>query len=324
MWRQSLRRRRVLDPSVIQGSSTAMTSASSASLTVRCLLTTTFRHRVRMATSPQNQHYHESQFQTYVQLSQSQQPSSLVSFYRYPNIRYTRIINGRSIQNNVHDHPTTFRATPIAGVDAQITKYTNQHRFLVTSTENDDGQVKNEASSSPSNSTADTSTEVSESDPSVQSLSSSSSSLSDIPGSKSGGKKLAIIFTCTVCGTRSAKQFTEHSYNHGVVIVQCPGCKNRHLIADNLGFFADPDELDDDQNNIGSNNIQNEKSRGWNIQKALERMGENVQVINNDNVLELCLEDVVLGKSSTKTLDDAAAAASTAVSAPTFTSEETK
>ena len=123
------------------------------------------------------------------------------------------------------------------------------------------------------------------------SSSSSPSSFSDIPGSQTGGKKLAIIFTCNVCETRSAKQFTEHAYNNGVVIVQCPGCQNRHLIADNLGFFADPDELSDDKDE--------RTDRGWNIQKALERMGENVQVVNNDNVLELCLEDVVLGKSAT-------------------------
>lgn len=84
---------------------------------------------------------------------------------------------------------------------------------------------------------------------------------------------MAIVFTCTVCGTRSAKQFTEQAYNHGVVIVQCPGCNNRHLIADNLGFFSDEDE-------------------GWNIEKAMAKLGENVQVANNDNVLELSLEDI--------------------------------
>ncbi|CAJ1958462.1 unnamed protein product [Cylindrotheca closterium] len=96
---------------------------------------------------------------------------------------------------------------------------------------------------------------------------------SGIPGAQKGGKKLAIIYTCNVCGTRSAKQFTENAYNNGVVIVQCPGCNNRHLIADNLGYFSDDDA-------------------GWNIEKAMERIGGNVRVVNNDNVLELSVEDV--------------------------------
>jgi len=94
-----------------------------------------------------------------------------------------------------------------------------------------------------------------------------------IPGAQRGKKKLAIIYTCAICGTRSAKQFTENAYNNGVVIVQCPGCNNRHLIADNLGFFSS-------------------EEGGWNIEKSMKRMGENVQAVNNDNVLELSIDDV--------------------------------
>jgi protein import protein ZIM17 len=94
-----------------------------------------------------------------------------------------------------------------------------------------------------------------------------------IPGAQKGGRKLAIVFTCTVCDTRSIKQFTENAYNNGVVIVQCPGCQNRHLIADNLSFFEDG-------------------KGGWNIEKALSEMGENVKVVNNDNVMELSVEDL--------------------------------
>ena len=94
-----------------------------------------------------------------------------------------------------------------------------------------------------------------------------------IPGAQKGGRKLAIVYTCTICETRSVKQFTEHAYNNGVVIVQCPGCQNRHLIADNLGFFEDAEG-------------------GWNIEKALSEIGENVQMVNNDNVLELSVEDI--------------------------------
>ncbi|PWN38301.1 zf-DNL-domain-containing protein, partial [Meira miltonrushii] len=53
--------------------------------------------------------------------------------------------------------------------------------------------------------------------------------------------KLALTFTCTAneCGHRSTHQFTKRSYEKGIVLVQCPSCKNRHLIADHLGWFTD-------------------------------------------------------------------------------------
>ena len=70
--------------------------------------------------------------------------------------------------------------------------------------------------------------------------------------------KLSMTFTCTVekCGERSTHQFTKRAYERGIVLVQCPGCKNRyakpshsldvlthelsrHLIADHLGWFKD-------------------------------------------------------------------------------------
>lgn len=57
--------------------------------------------------------------------------------------------------------------------------------------------------------------------------------LGDIPS------RLKIIYTCNVCQTRSSKEFSKQSYMEGVVLVRCPGCKRLHLIADNLGWFAD-------------------------------------------------------------------------------------
>jgi protein import protein ZIM17 len=104
-------------------------------------------------------------------------------------------------------------------------------------------------------------------------------SFTNLPGTggKSGQKQLAIIFTCTVCDTRSAKQFTEQAYRNGVVLVRCPGCQNLHLIADRLGVFED----------------QGADGKGWDIEKAMANMGDNVKAVNNDNVLELTVEDVV-------------------------------
>ncbi|KAL0572424.1 hypothetical protein V5O48_009542 [Marasmius crinis-equi] len=56
--------------------------------------------------------------------------------------------------------------------------------------------------------------------------------------------KLSMTFTCTVegCGTRSSHEFTKRSYEKGIVLVQCPGCHNRHLIADHLGWFKESTE----------------------------------------------------------------------------------
>lgn len=93
-----------------------------------------------------------------------------------------------------------------------------------------------------------------------------------IPGAQQGGKKMAIVFTCKVCNTRSAKQFTEQAYKHGVVIVKCPGCSNQHLIADRLGFFEDD---------------------SWDIETAMKNVGEKFTAVTNENVLELTMRDLL-------------------------------
>ena len=43
--------------------------------------------------------------------------------------------------------------------------------------------------------------------------------------------RLSLTFTCTVpdCGTRSTHQFSKRSYTSGIVLVECPGCKNRYV-----------------------------------------------------------------------------------------------
>lgn len=72
--------------------------------------------------------------------------------------------------------------------------------------------------------------------------------------------KMQIIFTCTVCNTRNNRQFSKVSYEKGIVIVECDGCGNNHLIADNLGWFPD----------IGCKNIE----------EILAAKGENVKRMN--------------------------------------------
>lgn len=56
----------------------------------------------------------------------------------------------------------------------------------------------------------------------------------------SNGKgELLIEFTCNVCDERSAHNMSKQAYEHGTVLIQCPKCRSRHLIADHLGFIRD-------------------------------------------------------------------------------------
>jgi len=48
-----------------------------------------------------------------------------------------------------------------------------------------------------------------------------------------------MTFTCKKCTTRSSHRISKQGYHHGTVLIACPGCKNRHLIADHLKIFSD-------------------------------------------------------------------------------------
>ncbi|KAI5121862.1 hypothetical protein M0805_001070 [Coniferiporia weirii] len=61
--------------------------------------------------------------------------------------------------------------------------------------------------------------------------------------------RLQLTFTCAVtdCSERSSHEFTKRAYERGIVIVTCPKCKNKHLIADHLDWFNTTDGTGDGQ-----------------------------------------------------------------------------
>lgn len=68
--------------------------------------------------------------------------------------------------------------------------------------------------------------------------SSESTSGTPLPLGKLEGRFL-LVFTCKKCDTRNTKTISKIAYTKGVVIVECEGCQNNHLIADNFGWFSD-------------------------------------------------------------------------------------
>ncbi|BDA40932.1 probable DNL-type zinc finger protein at C-terminar half [Coccomyxa sp. Obi] len=98
-----------------------------------------------------------------------------------------------------------------------------------------------------------------------------SSKAEEPAAASSSGKDMLAVFTCTKCDTRSVKPFSKRAYDHGVVIVKCPGCQSHHLLSDQLGWYG----------------------AKQNIEDILNERGENIiRRVHDDGTLELTLEEL--------------------------------
>lgn len=58
-------------------------------------------------------------------------------------------------------------------------------------------------------------------------------------------KDLYMMFTCGRCDARAARGFSRQAYEKGVVIVTCPECQVKHVVADRMGWFGEPGSVED-------------------------------------------------------------------------------
>ena len=73
-------------------------------------------------------------------------------------------------------------------------------------------------------------------------------------------KDLYMMFTCGQCETRAMRGFSRQAYENGVVIVTCPGCQSKHVVADRMGWFGEPGSVEDFIAQKGEENAQGDGS----------------------------------------------------------------
>nr|XP_025039258.1 DNL-type zinc finger protein isoform X1 [Pelodiscus sinensis] len=97
---------------------------------------------------------------------------------------------------------------------------------------------------------------------------------------------------------------SKQAYHNGVVIVKCPGCKNHHVIADNLGWFSDLEGKRSvpitaalpahDHQNAAQPHLAGTPEfcllQAVNIEEILAAKGEKVRRVVGEDSLELLLE----------------------------------
>lgn len=83
--------------------------------------------------------------------------------------------------------------------------------------------------------------------------------------------RLILMCTCNTCGHKIIKTFTKKAYRNGAVVVFCDNCENRHLIADNIGWFTE---------------------RPMNIEDFAEERGDVMLKIFNHGQLDHMLENL--------------------------------
>ncbi|EGG07681.1 uncharacterized protein MELLADRAFT_85564 [Melampsora larici-populina 98AG31] len=88
---------------------------------------------------------------------------------------------------------------------------------------------------------------------------------------------MKIQFTCKAkdaktsktCDTTNNHEFSKLAYEKGIVLVECPACQNRHLIADHLSWFTNNSTSDDPNfKNDYRNIVDLMKSKGEKVKRG--------------------------------------------------------